>query len=300
MQTPPDDAAGICERAAAHHLDIRPETITVNEIGLDFRVAIAEVVDGSAWVLRIPRRPDVTARAVVEGRFLEAVGPLLDVDVPDWRIHTDDLIAYPLLPGGPGLTIDEAGEPRWHFDVESTVYAESLADFLAQLHTLDPSLVRSSGIDDLSPAESRQRRREDVRRVSSEFEVSAELMSRWSSWLDDDRFWPTSTTVTHGEVYPAHQLMDGERMVGVLDWTTAAIGDPARDFVFHQASVSSAAFDATLRRYVERGGTVWSHFAEHCAHMFSTSPVDLGLYALQTGDERHLQAAREQLNPKES
>lgn len=300
MQTPPDDAAGICERAAAHHLDIRPETITVNEIGLDFRVAIAEVVDGSAWVLRIPRRPDVTARAVVEGRFLEAAGPLLDVDVPDWRIHTDDLIAYPLLPGRPGLTIDEAGEPRWHFDVESSVYAESLADFLAQLHTLDPSLVRSSGIDDLSPAESRQRRREDVRRVSSEFEVSAELISRWSSWLDDDRFWPPSTTVTHGEVYPAHQLMDGERMVGVLDWTTAAIGDPARDFVFHQASVSSAAFDATLRRYVERGGTVWSHFTEHCSHLFSTSPVDLGLYALQTGDERHLQAAREQLNPKES
>lgn len=300
MQSPPADVAGICELASAHGLDLVAETITINELGLDFRVAIAEAVDGERWVLRIPRRPDVTERAAVEGRFLTALAPHLRVMVPDWRIHTTDLIAYPLLPGEPGLTVDDSGQPTWHFDVESGDYTDSLADFLAQLHTLDPSLVSSSGIDVFSPAEVRQRRREDVQRVAGEFEIAEALMSRWSAWLEDDRFWPQATTVTHGEVYPAHQLMDGELVLGILDWTTAAVGDPARDFMFHQASVSPAAFTATLRRYVDRGGVIWPHFAEHCAHLFSTSPVELGLYALQTGDEAHLLAARDQLNPKET
>lgn len=47
----------ILKLASDHGLDIVPETVTVNELGLDFQVAIAEVVDGQSWVLRIPRRP---------------------------------------------------------------------------------------------------------------------------------------------------------------------------------------------------------------------------------------------------
>lgn len=98
MQTAAADSESITELAAAHALVIDPGTIAVNELGLDFRVAIAQADDGKSWVLRIPRRPDVTARADVEGRLLARIAPRLDVAVPDWRIHTADLIAYPLLP----------------------------------------------------------------------------------------------------------------------------------------------------------------------------------------------------------
>lgn len=297
MPTERSDATTIRDLAQAHGLNIVPETITVNELGLDFKVAIAEAVDGRSWVLRIPRRPDVTDRAAVEGRFLRVIAPHLSVAVPGWQIHSEDLIAYPLLPGEPGLTIDEQGQPQWHFDVEATEYAESLADFLAELHTVDPSNVRSSGIDERSPAEVRQRKSDDIARVVAEFDVAQNLRERWSAWLDDDSYWPTFTTVTHGEVYPAHQLMDGAINLSILDWTTAAIGDPARDFMFHHASVSAQAFDATIKRYVNKGGRVWPKFAEHCGELFSTSPVELGLYALQTGDSDHLEAAQAQLDP---
>lgn len=299
MQTDSSATTTLRELAQTHGLDIVPETVKVNELGLDFQVAIAEAVDGQSWVLRIPRRPDVTDRASVEGRFLRAIAPHLSVAVPDWRIHTEHLIAYPLLPGEPGLTIDEQGQPQWHFDVESAEYARSLGDFLAELHTVDPAIVRPSGITEHSPAEVRQRKRDDIARVVAEFDVAQSLRERWTAWLDDDTFWPTFTTVTHGEVYPAHQLMDGAKNLSILDWTTAAIGDPARDFTFHHASVSPRAFDATIRRYVENGGRVWPKFAEHCGELFSTSPVELGLYALQTGDDDHLVAARAQLNPND-
>ncbi|MCF2571232.1 macrolide 2'-phosphotransferase [Brevibacterium sp. UCMA 11754] len=299
MPTDSSQTTTIRELASTHGLDIDPETINVNELGLDFQVAIAEAVDGQSWVLRIPRRPDVTDRAAVEGRFLRAIAPHLSVAVPNWQIHTEDLIAYPLLPGAPGLTIDDQGQPQWHFDVESGEYIQSLTDFLAELHSVDPALVRSSGIDEFSPAEVRQRKRDDIARVVAEFDVAQSLRERWAAWLDDDAFWPTFTTVTHGEVYPAHQLMDGARNLSILDWTTAAIGDPARDFMFHHASVSAQAFDATIHHYVEKGGQVWPKFAEHCGELFSTSPVELGLYALQTGDAGHIEAAKAQLNPTE-
>lgn len=297
MDSLANDNAAITELAAANGLNIIHETIVIIELGLDFRVAIAEADDEQHWVLRIPRRPDVMPRATVEDRLLKRVATHLEVAVPDWQIHSADLIAYPLLPGEPGLTIADDGTPTWHFDEESPTFARSLGELLAQLHSISPDEVSDTGIDQLTPAEFRQSIRDDIARVTSEFETSPELMDRWKAWLTDDRYWPEWSTLTHGEIYPAHLLLTGEEIVGVLDWTTAAVSDPAKDFVFHRASVSRQAFDATVKRYTEHGGRVWPKFAEHCTELFSISPVTYGIYALATGDPAHIEAAAAQLNP---
>lgn len=297
MEAPAHDNATITDLAAAHGIHLIPETITINKLGLDFRVAIAETHDGERWVLRIPRRPDVTHRATVEGRFLQRIAPHLDVAVPDWQIHTAELIAYPLLPGAPGLTLTDEATPHWHFEVESPTFAKSLGAFLAQLHSVDPQDVSDTGIDVLAPAEVRQGIRNDIAVVQAEFDISSKLLDRWSAWLSDDRYWPARSTVTHGEIYPAHLLLSGENIVGVLDWTTANISDPARDFQFHRATVSDQTFHKTVQYYVEHGGQVWPKFAEHCTELFSISPVNYGIYALTTEDPAHLAAAAAQLNP---
>lgn len=291
------ERASIVELAAAHGLQLEAASLAVNELGLDFKVAIGSAPGGERWVLRIPRRPDVIDRAKVEGEFLKRIGALLAVAIPDWKIHTDELIAYPLLPGEPGLTLGSGGEPQWHFDVESPAYAHSLGDFLAQLHGIDRDLVAGSGIEVFTPSEVRQRKRDDIKLVTAEFEVAEHLQDRWAAWLNDDRYWAGRSAVTHGEIYPAHQLMAGERIVGILDWTTAAVSDPARDFIFHQASVSPKAFDATVARYVARGGEAEPLLAEHCAAWFSSAAVDYGLFALNTAEPEHRQAAAAQLNP---
>lgn len=297
MDSLASDNASITELAAANGLSILPETIKINELGLDFRVAIAETTDGQRWVLRIPRRPDVLPRATVEGQLLKRVAPYLGVAVPDWRIQSADLIAYPLLPGEPGLTISNDGTPTWHFNEESPTFANSLGEFLAQLHAISPDEVSGTGIDQLTPGEFRESIRNDITRVKSAFEVSSDLLDRWTSWLADDRYWPEWSTLTHGEIYPAHLLLTGEKIVGVLDWTTAAVSNPAKDFVFHRASVSRQAFDATVKRYVEHGGRVWPKFADQCTELFSIAPVTYGIYALTTGDPTHVKAAAAQLNP---
>src|SRR5699024_8971147 len=121
------------------------------------------------WVLRIPRRDDVMDRANVEGHLLRFVAPQLDVAVPDWQIHSSALIAYPLLPGTPGLELTAQGEPVWHTDVSSNAYATSLGDVLAQLHTTDVEQARATGIEVRSSAEVRQSWRDDIATVAAEF-----------------------------------------------------------------------------------------------------------------------------------
>src|SRR5699024_7103136 len=201
LETPPDERreaegmptdreATIRELARAHGLDISG-TVTVNELGLDFQVAIAEAADGLSWVLRVPRRPNAAHRAAAKARSLSPLPPHLSLAVRDWQIHPAELTASPPLPGDPGLTIDERGGPRWHFDVESPEYAASLGNFLAALHTVDPALVRDSGIPEHSPAEGRQHKREDIDRAASASEVAPELCRRGPQWLADASAGPT-------------------------------------------------------------------------------------------------------------
>ena len=291
------EASSVASLASSHGLHIERGSLRFNDMGLDFRVATARDTDGNEWLLRLPRRPDAMRRAEVEGRFLSFISSRLSVSVPDWQVHAADLIAYPLLPGTPGLTLDDAGAPVWHVDSAAPAFTQSLADFLAELHSVDIAEAASTGIEVRSPAEVREGMRRRIARVTAEFEVANDLTDRWSSWLADDSFWPAWSTVTHGEIYPAHVLHVDGRVVSVLDWTTAAVGDPAKDFMFHQSIVPKHAFDATISRYVEHGGRVWPKIAEHCAELLSTAPVEYGVYAIETQDPEHVQAAAAQLNP---
>lgn len=295
--TPPADASSIRDLAAEHGLNVDESSIIVNDAGLDFRVAIAQATNGETWVVRMPRRHHVLERAAIEERLLRAVAPYLSAHVPDWRIVSERLIAYPLLPGIPGLTLDDSGSPVWAYDIASSTYATSLGDLLSELHAIDASEVRGTGIEVRAPSDVREKWRADIDTVNAEFEIAHHLSSRWHAWLADDTFWPDWSVLTHGEIYPAHTLLKGEHITGVLDWTAAEVGDPARDFMFQQAFAPQETFDLTVRRYIENGGRVWPRLADHCAEMFATSPFGYGLFALMTGERERRSSAEALLNP---
>lgn len=296
---PPDDLNDLLSLASAHGLDLEGQTLRTEEMGLDFRVAIARARDGQHWVMRIPRRADVLSRADIEGRVLELVAPQLDVAVPDWRISSSELIAYPLLPGTPGLSVGSDGSVDWHVDIASPVYATSLGEVVAQLHAVDPAEAAATGIEVRSPAQVRESWQHDLDRVAAEFEISPALWDRWTAWIAEDSYWPQHSVLTHGEIYPAHTLVDGEHISALLDWTTAAIGDPAKDLMFHQASAPPESFEHALEAYVAGGGRTWPRLAEHCTEMFSAAPVHYGLFALETGEPEHRAAAAAVLDPAE-
>ncbi len=286
----------VLARAAGRGLRLDPDSVRHNDAGLDFHVVYARDVHGRDWVLRVPRRSDVVELMAREEAILAFASRHLTVAVPDWQVHAEDLIAYPLLPGRPGLTI-EGEEVRWHLDPASERYATELGRLLAALHAAPLAEAEELGVEIRSPEQVRAGWQRDVDRVAAEFEVHPELERRLREWLDDDGLWATETVFTHGELYPAHVLIDDDHVItGVLDWTTARGDDPARDFMYQHAFAPPEAFATTLRAYTEAGGRDLPRLADRCAALMAAGPVGYGLYALATGRDEHRAAAQAQLS----
>src|SRR5690606_28661625 len=114
--------------AARHGLHITDD-IHFNEMGIDFSVGFATDLNGDQWVLRIPRRPDMSAQIRGEQNILQLAQEYLSVAVPDWQIVSDEFIAYPLLPDPPALTFDaRTYAVTWNMDMQDPRYVTSLAD----------------------------------------------------------------------------------------------------------------------------------------------------------------------------
>lgn len=283
-------------RAARHGLRLDPGSLSHNDAGLDFRVVYATDVHGRDWVLRIPRRPDVLTALRQEEAALALASRYLRAAVPEWHVLSDELIAYTLLPGRPGLTLD-GDDVSWHVDPASERYAVGLGTLLAALHAAPLAEARELGVEVREPEEVRAAWAQDVARVADAFEVHPHLLDRLHAWLEDDALWPEVTVFTHGELYPAHVLIDqSEAITGVLDWTTARGDDPARDFMYQHAFAPPEAFAATLRAYTAAGGRDWGpRLADRCAALMAAGPVGYGVYALTTGRAEHREAAQAQL-----
>jgi aminoglycoside phosphotransferase (APT) family kinase protein len=143
--------------------------------------------------------------------------------------------------------------------------------------------------------------REDASSRFADSATSAQIvqlaLARWEAWLGNDALWPTSTAFTHGELYAAHVLIDSPgRIVGVLDRTTAKVGDPAIDFTYQQM-MGASAFEVTVAAYLEAGGSEHPHLAERCAELTAAAPLAYGLFALRSGDPQHRASAAAQLYP---
>lgn len=295
---PQDLRATLAALAARHGLRLDPATLTINEAGLDFRVGLGATADGERWVLRVPRRADMDAQIAAEAAVLDLVADALPVAVPRWTVRSPELIAYRALPGEPGLTIDAAGALHWRLDVGSRRYAEAFGRVLARLHAIDAERARAVGAAVESPADVRARWRRDVDEVAAAFTIAPALRQRWDAWLADDGAWPGWSVFTHGELYPAHVLVDADdEITGLLDWTTAQVSDPGRDFAFQRGMTSPEIFDVTVQAYAAAGGRTWPRLGDHAAGLWSAAPVAYGLFALKTGDAAHRAAAQAQLDP---
>jgi macrolide phosphotransferase len=271
--------------------------IELNDLGLDFRAGFATDEGGTAWVLRIPRRPDVLPRAENEARVLGLIKGRLPVEVPDWRIVTPELIAYPRLGGTTAVTVDPATkEPTWNIDKDAPAFIESLARTLAALHGIDPAEAAAAGLKLSSPEEARRAFGDDLDRVKREIGIGESLWRRWRAWLDDDSSWPPFTTLVHGDLHVGHVLVDKtSRATGVLDWTEAEVSDPAIDFIFHLMGFGEPGLERLLAGYEEAGGRTWPGIRGHIAERLAAFPIKYALFALTSGQDEHLDAIRTQL-----
>lgn len=131
-----------------------------------------------------------------------------------------------------------------------------------------------------------------------EFDVSAQHVGRWRAWLDDDGLWPRETVLTHGELYPAHLLLDGSsRILSVLDWATAGVGDPVLDLMYHHLIAPPESFAVTVRAYEELTGRHEPRLAARCEALVAAGPLSCALFALVSGKAEHRAQAAARLRP---
>lgn len=282
---------------ALRHGIVLSGEIEVNDIGLDFRAAFATDERGVDWVLRIPRRPDVLPRAENEAKVLKLLKGRLPVAVPDWQVFTPELIAYPRIPGTTAVVVDPTSkEPTWKIDKESPTFLASFARALAALHGVDRDEAIAAGLKVSSPAEARRDFAADLERVKREIGVGEELWRRWNTWLDDDAAWPPFTTLIHGDLHVGHVVVDeSSEATGILDWTEAEVSDPSIDFIFHLMGFGEDGLERLLADYEAAGGRTWPGMREQIRERLSAFPIKFGLFALTSGEDEMLEAARAQL-----
>lgn len=282
--------------AQRNGLVLNPDRLEINESGMDFLVGFATDAEGRKWVLRKPRRPDVWERAENERTVLTVTAKHLPVQVPDWRIFTPDLIAYPLVSGDPVATVDpEGGGYQWKFPQEtlSDAFLDSLAETLAALHNIEHTEAIAAGIRYKKPEEARNAFAANIDEIKQSFDVPRSLYERWMGWLSTDSYWPAHSALNHGDLHPPHILVDaGQRVTGLIDWTEAEIADPGKDFVILYALFGVDWLNDFLRRYEKAEGRTWPRMGEHIAEQWAAYPAQVAKFALITGRESDREMAK--------
>ena len=293
----PDRSAEVLRVASRHGLRLSGARVVSVETGLDFRVALVTDDDGIDWVLRMPRRPGVMQHAAREQRLLRLIATRVPFAVPDWKIRSEELIAYPAMPGQQAVTLDTPSmRPRWHIDRDSAAYRRSFAASLAALHGVDAEAVSRIGFSPVNEDRLRRSTFEDMLRVQQEIGVGDALWRRWQAWLDDDDMWPTHGVLVHGDLHVGHTLVDPASCVtGIIDWSESRLADPSVDFMLHLLGFGPAGLARLITDYAGYGGRTWPRMAEHVVERLAAYPVQYALFALDSGDAAHLAAVRGRL-----
>ncbi|MFI0464213.1 macrolide 2'-phosphotransferase [Saccharopolyspora sp. 5N102] len=284
--------------ARKHGLHVR--VLEVDETGWDFQVGHAVDADGARWVLRMPRRPEVSELIAGERRLLEFLRPRLDVTLPQWEVCTSELVAYRRLPGSPlgpedPVTLDY----QWRMDVPEELFGV-LGAVIAELHRASAAEVAELGVPVSERTALREEADDHLRRAGSELDVPEPRARRWREWIDDDRYWigeSAGLRLAHADLHPGHLLVDESgTLTGILDWTDAAVDDPALDFIAPRRAFGEAGLDRLLAAYVDAGGRPREHFRAHIEQLSSfLFSISLGIHGIDTGNDGYVKIAQERL-----
>jgi aminoglycoside phosphotransferase (APT) family kinase protein len=179
--------------------------------GWDYKVLILD----DEWVVRWPRHRLAVEEVEREVELLPVLAPLLPVAVPQFEYVSREpwLVAYRLIRGEPLVAEDPDG----------------VCAFLDALHAVNVGKVPADRPDWL---ETYREQADEFRRVvlpllDSDERAAGESLLAEVETLEDFR-----PALTHSDLGPSHLLVRDGRLVGVIDWGDARIGDPAIDYAW--------------------------------------------------------------------
>ena len=284
-------APNFTDLAAAHgiELDSKEGALLLTGAGdANFYSAIGRDKSGEHWVLRAPRRGDVLKSARYEAMVLNFVRPKLPVAVPDWKVRTDKLIAYRMLPGLPAAEVDPLmGDLVWRVskDDPPTSFLDDLAEMMARLHAIGVEEASAAGIRAFDAEQARQRMKTSMDETNALSPVPEVLWKLWEKWIYDDSFWPSATGLVHGDLYhPNIFVSANSKIAGIEDWADAEVTDVASDFALYFTTHGRDMMEDLILRYARAGGKVWPRMADQAEMYYWASPIRYAMIATRTGD----------------
>lgn len=195
-------------------------------------------VTSEGWVLRFPRRAEAEVLFERKRPVLDLVRPVLprSVAVPFVKVLNHDVADFPYRVAAhrfiAGTPADEVADPL------RSALAESLGEALSAIHSVSESAARKAGLEELDRAEAGRiewftRGSQGVRALR-ERDASLNAAVEWLDRVDDPlQRLDAPLRLIHHDLSAEHLLADQKtgRLVGILDWTDAILGDPAHDFM---------------------------------------------------------------------
>jgi aminoglycoside phosphotransferase (APT) family kinase protein len=176
---------------------------------------------------------------------LAAVRELSPLPVPEVVFSDDETgtIAYRKLAGTPLNQLLDGLNPHR--------LAQPLGTFLSAIHGATPGHMRDLAPLDVYPAPTLLQDAElDYRDVERHVPVRQRpLVERFLQEAPPDE--PRSLRFCHNDLGAEHVLVNAatSEITGIIDWTDAAITDPAHDFALIYRDLGPAVFDETLTHY---------------------------------------------------
>ncbi|GAA4709748.1 phosphotransferase family protein [Phytohabitans rumicis] len=177
-----------------------------------------------------------------EARLLTAVRSISPLPVPEPRFTDAGCLAYPKLPGVPLLEAPT---------VDGVRVAAVLGELLAALHAAPVErMARLVDADELALADWRREAVETYAAIAGQ--VPAEFRRRIEAFLEAAPPHDAEALVfSHNDLGIEHVLVDPGTgaVTGVIDWSDAALVDPAFDFGLIHRDLGPAALAAAMRAY---------------------------------------------------
>jgi aminoglycoside phosphotransferase (APT) family kinase protein len=201
---------------------------------------------GPDMVVRLPLRPAATEAIDKEHRWLPVLAAQLPVEIPvplvkgsptsyfpwAWSI-------YPWIDGTDGTTME----------IDRTALIEDLAQFINRLWSLDPTGGPVPSAADLGRGVPLQDRDHFTRKwigLGSHLVDADELTASWERSLSAAP-WANQGCWIHGDIASGNLIFRQGRLIGVIDFATLAVGDPACDLI-----VAWEMFTKTSREHFRR------------------------------------------------
>ena len=217
--------------------------------GLDH---VAVLVGGDV-VLRVALEPDPAARAAgvrCEAALLRAVAAVapVAVPVPTAVAPADGWLAHPLLPGAPLAEAAPETRARW-----AAATGAALGRLMAAVAALTPTAAADglAEVDDAPPAEWLAEARRLHPRVAGRVPPAhGPAVAAFLRAAPPPPAAPGELVLCHDDLGIEHVLVDERGAVtGVIDWSDAAVADPAGDLGRILRDLGPAALDAALAAF---------------------------------------------------